>query len=181
MDTLTGWLARELKERAWSVRELARRAGISHTQVNLVLGGQAVVTADFCLAVARALRAEPEAVLRLGGFLPPLPPAVAEEQEVVRVLRGLAPPIRRAVATMVLALGRAAAETEDDRLVRELVDEFRQVPDEWQDVALREMERVRGYATRAPVRIIGDKEPGDDIAQTEKRAEDQAQDEEQAA
>jgi len=72
-DTFVQWVLTELDDRGWSQRELARRAGISAAAVNQILTEQRQPTAEFSIAIARALRVPPEAVLRRAGHLPPVP------------------------------------------------------------------------------------------------------------
>lgn len=72
-NKLALWLSDELNNRGWSIRELGRRAGVSHTTVASVLSEQRSPTADFCVAVSKALNVPAESVLRMAGILPPLP------------------------------------------------------------------------------------------------------------
>ncbi len=100
-NELVNRIAKEIKDRGWSIRELARRANISHTWISNVLSGQRPPTWDFCAAIAGALDESPEDVFRLAGLLPTLPPAVEEEEEAIRILRTL-PPDVRAIAIRIL-------------------------------------------------------------------------------
>jgi transcriptional regulator with XRE-family HTH domain len=54
----------------------------------------------------------------------------------------------------------------DEDLIRELVEEFRQVPDEWKIVAVRQIEMFRHLAEMPTVRFIGDEDEDDDPDQT---------------
>jgi transcriptional regulator with XRE-family HTH domain len=96
-EKLTTWLAAQIEERGWTIRELGRRAGVSHTAVARAVSGESTPNADTCIGLARALGAEPEWVLRLAGRLPPLPPEVANERELISLYRSL-PPDRREAA-----------------------------------------------------------------------------------
>jgi len=69
MDLIT-WLEERLNTLGWTQAELARRAGISQAQVSFVLNGQRRAGADFCVAIAGALKEEPSYVLKLAGYLP---------------------------------------------------------------------------------------------------------------
>ncbi len=71
MTKLAELLTSEMAERGWSMRELAKRAGISHSQISNIVNGQANPGADFCLSVAHALNMSPEKIFRLAGILPP--------------------------------------------------------------------------------------------------------------
>lgn len=70
MKLLFDWIDLELNIRGWNNSELARRAGMSQSAVSMVLNGQRGVSADFCIAVARAFGERPEKALRLAGYLP---------------------------------------------------------------------------------------------------------------
>jgi transcriptional regulator with XRE-family HTH domain len=92
MDNLVDWLAEELRKHNMSMRELARRAGVSHTTVADVMAGQRKPTWEFCAAIARPLNADPREVFRLAGLLSSKPdggnPDVApDELALANVLR----------------------------------------------------------------------------------------------
>jgi transcriptional regulator with XRE-family HTH domain len=72
MDTtFATWLKEEARARNWSLRELARRASVSHGIVSAVAAGQRQPTWDFCVALARAFHLAPEDVFRRAGLLAP--------------------------------------------------------------------------------------------------------------
>jgi transcriptional regulator with XRE-family HTH domain len=50
----------------------------------------------------------------------------------------------------------AAADLADEPLIRELVEEFRQVPDEWKPVAIEQIAQFRRLAELRPVRLVGE-------------------------
>jgi len=52
--------------------------------------------------------------------------------------------------------GDAGADVADEPLIRELVDEFRQVPDEWKPVAIEQISQFRRLAELRPVRMVGE-------------------------
>lgn len=66
--TLSEWLTEEIRFRSWSMRELARRAGLSHSAVSLVIAGQPP-TWDFCAAIAPPLEISPIEVFLIAGKL----------------------------------------------------------------------------------------------------------------
>ncbi|MCL4300562.1 MAG: helix-turn-helix transcriptional regulator [Anaerolineae bacterium] len=70
MSNLSVWLAEETKERGWSYRELARRAGISQSLISKILSGDTKPSINFCNKIAHALGESPEKVLRLAEILP---------------------------------------------------------------------------------------------------------------
>lgn len=69
-ERFAAWLAVQLEERGWSNRELARRAGVSHTAMNDAVSGQGAITAKFCRKIGRALQVPLEDVMRRAGLLP---------------------------------------------------------------------------------------------------------------
>jgi transcriptional regulator with XRE-family HTH domain len=102
----TEWLKQELKSRAWSQNELARRAGISQFAVSSVLSGKRKPGATFCVKVAQAFRASPVYALQLAGILPEdtkLPAGIDDEavKEILTIARNL-PPEKRAEALRYL-------------------------------------------------------------------------------
>jgi transcriptional regulator with XRE-family HTH domain len=97
-DGLIEFIAEVLRERGWSVRKLARQAGVSHVAVSGTLAGQRTPGADFCVKLAAALDEPPERLLRLAGILPPLPPGdEALQAQVVEAFRHLSVARRREV------------------------------------------------------------------------------------
>jgi transcriptional regulator with XRE-family HTH domain len=90
-DKLSGFISRSLKERSWSMRELARRSGLSVTTISDVVSGKANPGLDFCRGVARALDLPPEMVLRLAGLLPSVPESTLKEQRVRYYFNRLSP------------------------------------------------------------------------------------------
>lgn len=55
------------------MRELARRANISHTWVNKVINEESDPSADFCIAIAKAFHIAPEDLMRIAGVIAPKP------------------------------------------------------------------------------------------------------------
>jgi len=91
VNDLVDELNAALSDRAWSMREFARRADMSHALVSQVINRTAPISADFCIKTAHALDWKPEHALRLAGILDPLPPEVPEERELLRLFRDLDP------------------------------------------------------------------------------------------
>ena len=104
MENLTDFLEAELARRSWRPADLARAAGVPDATISHILNGSRRAGPDVCNALARALDKQPERIFRLAGLLPPLPPAVEEEQEAVRILRGLSPDLREAAMRMLRGL-----------------------------------------------------------------------------
>lgn len=69
-EELRGWITQELKQRGWSRRELARKAGLSQSNVQKILKGERSPSPEFCVKVAQALEESPEKLLRMAGVLP---------------------------------------------------------------------------------------------------------------
>ena len=81
------WLTTKLNERGWTASELARRAEMVPSTISMVINEYNDPSPEFCLKVAQALGESPMDVLRLGGYLPALPPAVVDEDEALRLFR----------------------------------------------------------------------------------------------
>lgn len=91
------------------MRELARRAGVSHTPITKTISGETKPSPDVCRGIARALGEPPEDILRRAGHLPPAPPLVNEEKEAGQILRRLPANVRAAVMTMLRGLNGSFA------------------------------------------------------------------------
>jgi transcriptional regulator with XRE-family HTH domain len=65
------------------------------------------------------------------------------------------------IAARMPAGGDPPPEEEDDYLVEELVREFRQVPDEWKEDVVRQVQLFRRLSERSAPRIIGGEEDDD--------------------
>jgi transcriptional regulator with XRE-family HTH domain len=114
-NILSVWLVNKIKDRGWSIRELARRAGVSHTSVAKAVSGETRPSPGVCLGIAYAFGELPEDVLRLAGHLPPLPSAVAEEHEAVRILRSLPQAERSTVMRMLRGLSDSLPSPQSSR------------------------------------------------------------------
>ncbi|NIP97515.1 MAG: helix-turn-helix transcriptional regulator [Akkermansiaceae bacterium] len=170
MVTFGDWLAATIKERGWNQSELARRANISQATLSRLIGETRQPGPDVCLSLARALNIPPETLFKHAGLLPPDPTPVSQEKEALSLFRRLPETARQLILTQLRALAGAGhpqgytpapAVTEEpvpytpDPLTTELLDTFRQLPEEWQQEALHELQRLRRYSTYT-VRIIGD-------------------------
>ncbi len=101
-DKLTARLADELHSRGWSMREMARRAGVSHTTIANVLSGERKPTVNVCKGIARALNIPTEDVLRLAGMLPQLPDDwEGQYKQICDQLKHLSPRAREDVVAYV--------------------------------------------------------------------------------
>jgi transcriptional regulator with XRE-family HTH domain len=82
MDTkLTTWLTEKLNENRMSMRELARKSGISHSTISQVINGAQPPTYEFCIAIAKGLGLAQDEVLTLAGKLPKPPEWTPDLQE----------------------------------------------------------------------------------------------------
>ncbi len=93
------WLMQELESRGWSIRELARRAGITPATISNVLNEMRHPGPDFCRAVARAFGYPQTYVFRLAGLIDdPTPPEYDPDVELlVAWFRSLPPEERKEV------------------------------------------------------------------------------------
>jgi transcriptional regulator with XRE-family HTH domain len=82
-NELVLWLTKSIEDKGWSLRELARRSGVSHTTISLVLTQQRLPTWDFCAQVAQVFDMPPEQVFRMAGLLPPLSEDKEKEEELL--------------------------------------------------------------------------------------------------
>ena len=70
MEEMVTWLTKALKDKGWSLRELGRRANISHATISNILSGQSNPGLDFCIGIAKAFNIPTENVMRMAGILP---------------------------------------------------------------------------------------------------------------
>jgi len=76
-NDLASWLDDELAERGWSIREMARRAGVSHTAIASALNRKGRPSAELCVAIADVLGVSAIEVVQRAGILPSDPPETA--------------------------------------------------------------------------------------------------------
>ncbi len=114
-DNFSLWLIREMETRGWSYSETARRGGISHARISQVVGGE-TPGAEFCLAIARAFKMEPEDVLKRAGRFPPEPPVTSRRREADRLFARLSEEDQETLLVQMRALAerqvRYAVDTE---------------------------------------------------------------------
>jgi transcriptional regulator with XRE-family HTH domain len=73
------------------------------------------------------------------------------------------------------------AGDEDEALIHELVEEFRQVPDEWKEVAIQQVAQFRKLAELRPVHMVGEEDEEQGPAALDPGSEDEEAQETQAA
>ena len=69
-NELLRWIERELQARNWSIRELARQMGKSHSQVSRAMSGQNDPKIGFYRELAEAFDEPIEKILKLAGWIP---------------------------------------------------------------------------------------------------------------
>jgi transcriptional regulator with XRE-family HTH domain len=113
-DNLATYLNSEMDRRGWSLRQIARRAAISHTTVVKMANGVGHPEVETCRALARALDVPVENILILAGILPAQKngASVRDRVRVVYEVNG---------DELVLQLWRALSP-EDQRIVRDLME-----------------------------------------------------------
>jgi transcriptional regulator with XRE-family HTH domain len=114
VDTpFTDWLAEELKVRAWSISELARRSEVSRSLISGVMNGLEP-SWEFCAAIAPALNMSPiEVFLRAGKLtiadvrrtLPSLPEQeIGTTQQLIAVIQELSEEDQKALLRLTRGL-----------------------------------------------------------------------------
>jgi len=128
METeLSAWLQGQIKERRVNARQVAVHAGVGVATVSDILHRGHIPRIETLVRLADYFDAPREALLRIAAGLPAKP-----------------------------AAGRPGPPAQDEEyLIEELVEAFRQVPDEWKEDALAQMEMWARYAKRQGIRIIG--------------------------
>jgi len=91
MNDFKTWLSRQLEERGWSIRELARRGEISHAQIAGYLAGDRGIGIATILGIARALNETPEKLLDMAGLLDLIPPSFEDKtlNEIYQIVKRL--------------------------------------------------------------------------------------------
>ena len=116
---LQDWIIQELEVHHWSMRELARRAGISHSWISNVLAGQSP-SWDFCAAIAGPfgvspievlLRADKVSIEDIQRVLPTLPEGQVEvARQVAAIVETLEDEDRHLLLKVANALKVAASD-----------------------------------------------------------------------
>jgi transcriptional regulator with XRE-family HTH domain len=122
------WLRRELNRNGLTQNEAAVYAGVASATLSEILNKGHVPKVETLFRLADYFQTPRVEVLRVAGHLPPTGDAA----------------------------GDAAADVADGPLIRELVEEFRQVPDEWKPVAIEQIAQFRRLAELRPVRMVGE-------------------------
>jgi len=88
-ERFSEWLIEEIRTRAWSQNELARRASVTSSAVSQVITGRTAAGPDFCRGVARALDKPAEEVFRRAGLLPPATDETSRAKEALHLFEQL--------------------------------------------------------------------------------------------
>lgn len=109
-DELVTYINGELERRGWTLRELARRAKLSHSSVSMVLSEQRPATWDWCAKIARALGEPPEHLFRMAGLLDQHQVLEAEQQELLDYYSVITPDERAILMRQAKALAQYRME-----------------------------------------------------------------------
>jgi len=129
MNDLANWLRGELQRRGLTQGQAAVYAGVGQATISDMLNKGHVPKVETLFRLADYFETRRDEVLRLAGHLPSA--------------TGDTP---------------AGTSSEDEALIRELLAEFRRVPDEWKAVAIEQVAQFRRLAELRPVRLIGEEE-----------------------
>lgn len=127
-ESFREYLSSRLKEKAWSIRELARRAGISHTWISNVLSGQTEPSWDFCAAIAKPLGLQPIEIFRLANLMPPLPEHTRTRRTLSEALDLLPPEDHEFLLRITRGLLRERGYKESARLDEPGAEEIENMP-----------------------------------------------------
>jgi transcriptional regulator with XRE-family HTH domain len=122
---LGDWLQRQLDRRQLSQMTAAARLGVGVGTISQILRKGHIPKLDTLFRLADFFDAPREYVLHLAAGLPQSAEARPEDRD------------------------------EDEAMIRELLREFRRVPDEWKPVVIEQVELIRRLAEKPPLRIIG--------------------------
>jgi len=131
MSDLAAWLRAELNRRGLTQNVVAVYAGVGQATISDILNKGHVPKVETLFRLADYFETSREQILRLAGHLSP----------------------ERAIED---PSGGLALAGQDEALVRELLREFRQVPDEWKAVAVEQVAQFRRLAELRPMRVIGE-------------------------
>ena len=154
MTNLGAWLQAEMRRHELTLSATAVYAGVGMATISDILNKGHVPKVETLFRLADYFGTSREEVLRLVGHLPP---------------RSEGRPLPAGVVG------------EDEALIRELIEEFRKVPDEWKEVAVQQVAQFRKLADLRPVRMIGEENEEPDLVAGDRGSEDEGAQETQAA
>lgn len=129
-DRMIDLLVKELDDRGWSQRELARRAGISQSTVSDVIAGKRPASWDFAAATAKALGYSPDYFFVLAGLRSKPSPSNEEYNQLLAVLTSLPEGVYQALWVLLEALTERQVMPPDvaENLAMETVGELAGAP-----------------------------------------------------
>jgi transcriptional regulator with XRE-family HTH domain len=147
MTELGIWLRAQLTDRDMTQNAAAVHAGVGQATISDILTKDHVPKVETLFRLADFFQTPREQVLRLAGHLPPATPGT-----------------------------ESGTQERDEVLVRNLLAEFQQVPDEWKPVAVEQVATFRRLAELRPARIIGaEEETGEEDVELESEDAEAAQ------
>lgn len=139
MSELAGWLRSELERTGQSQISAAVHAGVAVATVSAILNKGHTPKIETLFRLADYFETPRDEVLRLAGHR--MAPDERQDDRRVRARRVF-----------------THQPESDDPLERELLDEFRRLPDELKAAALQQVEVLGKLAQQPPFRIIGEEE-----------------------
>lgn len=109
-NKFTDWIVQQINERGWSIRETARRAGLSASTISDVINGNAKPGTKFYRGLARAFKIPLSIVLHHAGEDPSLPEDKEQDKELLNYFHDLNYEYRRIAIGQVSKLREAQAE-----------------------------------------------------------------------
>ncbi len=98
------WLLKELDTRRWSMREFARRTGVSESTISRIVSGKRNPSSSLCRKMAEVLRVPPERVFREAGLLPDYTEDSPKMKEALYLFRKLPEDERRRILLIMRTL-----------------------------------------------------------------------------
>jgi transcriptional regulator with XRE-family HTH domain len=151
-DRFANWLRQHIDERGWSVRETARRVGVSPTPISNILSGKGKPGLDVYRGLADAFQVRLEDVLRAAGELPP----PVEEQraadplldEGIRILTEISPGDRPVAVRLLQGLRLTATPEREQEAATVLEIEqkfYAKEPPAETSVQLKDLSQVKEH------------------------------------
>jgi len=88
-NEMATWLNEKLNEKDWSMRELARRIGKSHTAIADIAKGEMNPSPEMCRLIAKEFNVPPQQVFRRAGLLPPETEETSRAKEALHLFNRL--------------------------------------------------------------------------------------------
>ena len=98
------WIVQQINERGWSIRDLARRAGLAASTISDVINGNAKPGTKFYQGLARAFNIPFSIVARQAGEDPSLPEDKEQDEELLSHFHDLDQEYRRIAIGQICSL-----------------------------------------------------------------------------